>query len=131
MKRREFIATAAATALVAGSTQARAAGDQVTFHFYGADNCPPCLAFKRNHLANVQAQGATHGFAVEVNMTARIRDVPKVGTYGDRDPILRVAAEELRIVYPPIFFVSRGGEVVSVHAHDWAAALQAAVELTG
>lgn len=130
MKRREFIAAATATALVTGPVGAAGAGDHVTFYFYGADNCPPCLAFKRNHLANVQAQGATHGFTVEVNMTSKIRDVPKVGTYGDRDPILRVAAEDLRIVYPPIFFVSQGGEVVSVHAHDWAAALKAAVELS-
>lgn len=128
MKRREFIAAAAATALIGGPARA---ADQVTFHFYGADNCPPCVAFKRNYLAKVQEQGAVHGFAVEANMTARIRDVPKVGTYGERDPILRLATPQLDLVYPPIFFVSKGGQINSVHGHDWSAALREALRLTG
>lgn len=108
-----------------------AAAEPVTFHFYGAEDCPPCMAFKRDHLAHVQAEGQDRGFAVEDNVIRRTRDVPKEGVYGDRDAILRLAAPQLDYVYPPIFFVSKGGEIMSVHGHDWAAALKAAQEIAG
>ncbi|MGI9408610.1 MAG: hypothetical protein ACR2OV_00955 [Hyphomicrobiaceae bacterium] len=49
-----------------------------------------------------------------------------MGVYGKTDPILRAAAKHLTIVYPPIFFVSRNDEILSVHGHDWRAALEAA-----
>lgn len=127
MKRREFIA-AAASALFAGPARA---SDPITFHFYGAEDCPPCMAFKRNNLADVRALGKEHGFNVEDNVIARTRDVPNVGVYGDRDPILRLAAPQLALVYPPIFFVSQGGEISSVHGHDWSAALREAHRLAG
>lgn len=128
MKRREFIAAAVATALFAGPARA---SDPITFHFYGAEDCPPCMAFKRNNLADVQALGKQHGFNVEENVIPRTRDVPNVGVYGDRDPILRLAAPQLELVYPPIFFVSQGGEILSVHGHDWSAALREARRLAG
>lgn len=121
MKRREFLAAFIATVLLGVPAQA---SDQVTFHFYGAEDCPPCMAFKRDHLADVQALGETQGFIVKDNVIKRTRDVPKVGAYGDRDPILRLAAPQLELVYPPIFFVSSGGQIVSVHGHNWRAALQ-------
>lgn len=127
MKRREFIAAAAvATALFAGAAHA---SDPITFHFYGAEDCPPCMAFKRKNLADVQTLGKQHGFNVEENVITRTRDVPNVGVYGDRDPILRLAAPQLELVYPPIFFVSQGGEILSVHGHDWSAALREARRL--
>lgn len=122
MKKRIFLSTVLA-ALVSSYTGVMAADTGVTFHFYGALDCPPCMAFKRNHLDNVRAEGQAVGFVVEDNITDRTRDVPNAGIYGDRDPILRLAAKELDLVYPPIFFVSLNGEVISVHAHDWRVAL--------
>jgi thiol-disulfide isomerase/thioredoxin len=105
-----------------------AASDTVTFHFYGAEDCPPCMAFKRNNLADVQAQGASIGFVVEENVIPKTQDVPTEGVYGDRDAILRSAAPQLEVVYPPIFFVSAANKIVSVHGHDWASALVAAID---
>ncbi|WP_293577788.1 thioredoxin family protein [Phaeobacter sp.] len=128
MKRRELMLGAAATVLLAGTVRA---ADQVTFHFYGAEDCPPCMAFKRNHLADVQAEGRANGVIVEENVITRTRDVPKIGVYGDRDPILRLAAPQLERVYPPIFFVSQGGRIASVHGPDWSAALREARRLAG
>lgn len=129
MNRRHFLATtsAALAATILPSGTAFAAQDGVTFHFYGALDCPPCMAFKRNHLADVRTKGAEKGFAVEENIIPKTADVPTTGVYGARDPILRVAAQELTLAYPPIFFVSRNGQVTSVHAHDWQAALEAAI----
>ena len=115
-------------AVLAGSFAAAAQADGVTFHFYGAEDCPPCMAFKRNHLDDVRAQGEALGFLVEANVIARTRDVPKPGAFGDKDAMLRSAAPHLDVVYPPIFFVSERGEVVSAHQHDWGEAL-AAVQL--
>lgn len=125
MNKRTFLTMILAT-MTMGTSAAIAANPPVTFHFYGAQDCPPCMAFKRDHLANVQAQGQAMGFHVEDNVIARTRDVPKVGVYGDRDPILRVAAQQLELAYPPIFFVSRAGVVVSVHGPNWQDALEAA-----
>jgi hypothetical protein len=88
------------------------------------------MDFKDNHLAGVQAAGAAQGFVVEVNVIPKTRDVPKSGAYGDRDPVLRKAAQQLELVYPPIFFVSKGEEIVSVHGHDWGAAVASARKLT-
>ncbi|WP_299988880.1 hypothetical protein [uncultured Ruegeria sp.] len=128
MNRRMFC-TASLAALALGSAGKVNAGQDVKFHFYGAEDCPPCMAFKRNHLSDVKAKGQALGFAVEDNIIAKTRDVPNPGVYGDRDPILRLAAPQLELVYPPIFFVSQGGEIVSVHAHIWRAALESARQL--
>lgn len=130
MKRRMFCAAAMAALTVAAGGQANATG-AVTFHFYGAEDCPPCMAFKRDHLAEVRAEGNALGFAVEDNVIPRTRDVPTPGVYGERDPILRLAAPHLKFVYPPIFFVSQAGGIVSVHGHDWRAAMEAARQLAG
>lgn len=126
MRRREFVTGAVAIALGAGPTYA---SGHVTFHFYGAEDCPPCMAFKRNNLADVQADGERLGFAVEDNIIAKTRHVPEMGVYGDRDPILRLAAPQLEIVYPPIFFVSQDGQIKSVHGPDWHKALVEAKRL--
>ncbi len=53
-------------------------------------------------------------------------DVAKLGSYGDTDALLRIAGKQLDIVYPPIFFVSRNGQIVSVHRGDWKEALVSA-----
>lgn len=113
----------------AGSSQIAAgqpAASDITFHFYGAENCAPCMAFKRNHLPNVTAVAEEMGFAVAANVIARTRDVATVGSFGEADPILRKAAPQLRRVYPPIFFVTDGSDVLSVHDADWRAAFEAA-----
>lgn len=128
MNRRIFCTTSLA-ALALATTGRAATGDRITFHFYGALDCPPCMAFKRNHLADVQVEGQSLGFAVEENIIAKTRDVPNLGVYGDRDPILRLAAPQLEFVYPPIFFVSQGGQIKSVRGHDWRAALEDAKRL--
>lgn len=128
MKRRNFFASSFA-AMALATTAFASDADKVTFHFYGAEDCPPCMAFKRNHLEDVRAEGAELGFAVEDNVIAKTRDVPNPGVYGERDAILRLAAPQLEVVYPPIFFISKGGEIVSVHAHDWRTALQEARKL--
>ncbi|WP_291732014.1 hypothetical protein [Leisingera sp. F5] len=130
LKRRMFCAAALAALTVAAGGQAIAAG-AVTFHFYGAEDCPPCMAFKRDHLAGVKAEGGALGFEVEDNVIRRTRDVPTPGVYGERDPILRLAAPQLEFVYPPIFVVSQAGRIVSVHGHDWRAALDSARQLAG
>lgn len=94
------------------------------FHFYGALDCPPCMAFKRNHLADVQATGVEYGFTVAENLVARTAEVPQVGIYGAADPILREALEQGGLIaYPPVFFVSEDGKVRSVHGHDSRSAL--------
>ncbi|MGC3938960.1 hypothetical protein ACOTTU_14250 [Roseobacter sp. EG26] len=125
MNRRMFC-TASLAALAVGSSGQAGTNTNVTFHFYGAEDCPPCMAFKRNNLSDVEAVGRAYGFAIEDNIITRTRDVPNPGAYGDRDPILRLAVPQLELVYPPIFFVSQRGEIVSVHAHDWQAALESA-----
>ena len=130
MNRRVFCSTSLAALVLASGGQA-AANDPVTFHFYGALDCPPCMAFKRNHLATVRSEGESLGFLVEENIVAKTREVPNTGAYGDRDPILRRAVPQLQRVYPPIFFVSRSGEIVSVHGHDWQAALEDVRRLVG
>ena len=130
MNRRLFAtATLAALSLTWGAG-VRAA-EPITFHFYGAEDCPPCMAFKRDHLEDVKAEGSELGFAVEDNVITQTRDVAKTGVYGERDPILRLAVPQLEYVYPPIFFVSQGGAIASVHGHDWQAALEAARHLAG
>ena len=103
------------------------ANAETSFHFYGAENCPPCMAFKRNHLSEVQAKGQSEGFKVFENVTARTADVPVIGIFGDADPILRKAlATDNRIPYPPIFFVTRDDEVLSFHGTNWSDAMHSA-----
>ena len=134
-RRMAAVATISALAAVglapaqAGDSQIAAgkpAASDITFHFYGAENCPPCMAFKRNHLPNVTAVAEEMGFSVASNVIARTRDVATVGSFGEADPILREAAPQLRRVYPPIFFVTQGDDVLSVHGADWRAAFEAA-----
>lgn len=101
---------------------------ETVFHFYGALDCPPCMAFKRDHLADVQAAGEAEGFAVAENLIDRTTDVPDHGIYGATDPLLRAALTLADLTpYPPVFFVTVDGAVTSVHGHDWAAARAAAV----
>ncbi len=103
----------------------------VVFHFYGAEDCPPCMAFKRDGLPAVEAAAATAGFRIEVNIIERTRDVPSDGAYGQSDTLLRSIAGQLRAVYPPIFFVTKNGVLHSLHDHDWRAALASAAEAAG
>lgn len=103
-----------------------AAANVVTFHFYGAEDCPPCMAFKRDGLPIVQQSAANGGYAVRDNVIRRTREIQTIGVFGGADPVLRRAAERLDIVYPPIFFVTRGETILSVHGHDWRAAMQQA-----
>ena len=128
MLRSLLVATVFALVLVVGRP---AQAEGTLFHFYGAEDCPPCMAFKRDHLAGVVEAGKAHGFDVRVNVIQSTRDVPTAGSFGDTDALLRRAAEGLSFVYPPIFFVTRGDTVVSVHRGDWQAALERAVSEAG
>ena len=130
MDRRLFCGALLSTLAFGGAAQA-ASDNKVTFHFYGALDCPPCMAFKRNHLANVQAEGQALGFLVEENIIPKTRNVSNVGVYGERDAMLRLAAPQLDLVYPPIFFVSQGGKIQSVHGPNWQDALSEAQRLAG
>lgn len=96
---------------------------QITFHFYGAEDCPPCMAFKRKGLPVVEQSARASGYMIAANIISRTVNVPKPGAFGATDPILRLAAEQMSVVYPPIFFVTRGSEVDSIHGHDWRAAM--------
>ena len=103
------------------------AAAETEFHFYGAEDCPPCMAFKRNHLPTVQATGETSGFIVAENVISRTADVPEVGIYGEADSLLRdaLAVGDL-IPYPPIFFVTKDDRVLSVHGANWREAMDRA-----
>ncbi len=98
----------------------------VTFHFYGAQDCPPCMVFKNRHLEDVEAEGSKLGFNVSTNVIEFTADVPITGVYGKSDSILRLAAKQLQVVYPPIFFITYNDQVVSVHGHKSEEALEAA-----
>lgn len=126
MQRRAFIVAGLSVLL---SSPAFSNDSGVIFHFYGAEDCPPCMAFKHRHLEHVQAEGRNLGFTVEDNVINKTADLPKIGVYGSRDKMLRRAADQLAQTYPPIFFVSHNGEVVSVHGPKWQAALEAASTL--
>lgn len=102
----------------------------LTFHFYGALDCPPCMAFKRNHLQNVMKTGQIHGFNVAENIISKTKDVAKQGSYGDRDAILRRAAAELPVAYPPLFFISRKKEIISPAISDWRKTLKIITKLS-
>lgn len=95
----------------------------VKFHFYGAKDCPPCMAFKRDGLPVVRTAAAKLGFEIAVNVIERTRDVATPGSYGAADAILRRAGARLKMMYPPIFFVTRSDRIVEVHDADWRAAL--------
>ncbi|WP_299043255.1 hypothetical protein [uncultured Tateyamaria sp.] len=97
--------------------------DQIAFHFYGAQNCPPCIAFKRAGLPIVQAAGDASGFSVIENMIARTQDIGDVGIYGPADPLLRQAGGQLNRIYPPLFIVTRGDDILSAREGDWRSAL--------
>ena len=103
-----------------------------SFHFYGAEDCPPCMAFKRNHLQTVQRRGAEEGFAVVENTIPHTKDVPNIGSYGAADSLFREAlAFGDLVAYPSVFFVTDDERIISVHSADWAAALSAAVRQGG
>lgn len=97
--------------------------DQITFHFYGARNCPPCIAFKRDGLPIVQTSGDASGFAVTENLIERTQDIGEVGIFGPADPLLREAAKQLSRVYPPLFIVTRGSDILSAQEGDWRSAM--------
>ncbi|MEM8796072.1 MAG: hypothetical protein AAGE61_10935 [Pseudomonadota bacterium] len=110
---------------------AETASPSVTFHFYGAEDCPPCMAFKRNHLSDVRAEGEAEGFAVAENIIEKTREIATIGIFGNADVLLRRVGPQLLRVYPPIFFVTDGEEIVSVDRHDWRAALASAKAAAG
>lgn len=110
---------------VAGPAMAE---NSVVFHFYGAKDCPPCMAFKRSGLPEVETAAQEAGFTVAVNVIDKTRDVPNLGSFGDTDPILREAAEQMDVVYPPIFFVTRNSAIISIHDDDWEEALATALQ---
>lgn len=113
-------------ALMVGIAQVSAGNNRaaaVTFHFYGAEDCAPCMAFKRDSLKVVKASAARAGYAVAVNVIPHTRDVPKKGAFGDADGALRAAEPLIEYVYPPIFFISKNGSPVSAHGRDWEAAM--------
>lgn len=125
----KFLFAALVVGFFLSTPQARAAG--VAFHFYGAYDCPPCMAFKNRHLDGVEAAAKTHGFSVQVNVINTTRDVPKPGSFGDADGVLRAAKPELGRIYPPIFIVTRGDQIVMAKRSDWRAALETAVRQSG
>lgn len=95
-----------------------------TFHFYGAEDCPPCMAFKRDHLNDVIRLGAAEGFAVAENVTARTSEVATPGIFGAADAMLRDGLEASGgIAYPPLFVTSDDGATAFSHGADWATAL--------
>ncbi|MEM7710680.1 MAG: hypothetical protein AAF264_08020 [Pseudomonadota bacterium] len=96
------------------------------FHYYGAENCPPCRAFEREYLAGVRAIGAADGFAVHEHRIPDLRQMPRPGVYGPADPLLRAALAMGGRPFPPVFFMTVDGAVISVHGADWAATLLAA-----
>lgn len=102
---------------------------KVKFYFYGAEDCPPCMAFKRDGLPIVQQSAAEAGYEVSDNVIRRTANIGEVGIFGEADPILRRAALQMNRLYPPVFFVTRGDQIVSLHGHDWRAAMRQA-ELT-
>lgn len=120
----------AITMLVALSAGQAVAKDQtVAFHFYGAKDCPPCMAFKRDGLPVVEAAAAKLGFKVSANVIDRTADVATPGSFGPADELLRQAAPQLEWVYPPIFLVTKNGTVVSAHRADWQKALTNAKQM--
>lgn len=127
MLRSALVAAALTVAVPSAAAAADAAKDApVAFHFYGADDCAPCVAFKRDGLPVVQASASKTGYAVAANMIRRTRDVSNPGAYGDGDPLLRRAGDKLEWLYPPIFIVTRGDEILSAKRGDWRAAMKEA-----
>lgn len=102
------------------------ASDAITFHFYGADNCPPCQAFKRDGLPVVNASAQAEGYSVATSMIARTEDIGTIGIYGDTDTLLRRAGTQLPRVYPPIFIVTDGDAILAAYEGDWRAAMATA-----
>lgn len=124
-KRYSYFALLCCLVFSSGSVFAK----DVQFHFYGAFDCPPCMAFKRDGLPVVQASAQENGFRVAVNIIDKTADVPTKGVYGKADTLLRVAGKQLKYVYPPIFFLTVDGEVHSVHGAKWREAHANAVKL--
>ena len=124
LTRYRLIAPLALFVVVAVSAHRGSAQEpSVTFHFYGAKDCPPCMAFKRDGLPVVRTAAAKLRFEIAVNVIEHTRDVATPGSYGPADAILRRAGARLKMMYPPIFFVTRSDRIVEVHDADWRAAL--------
>jgi len=105
--------------------------NEVGFHFYGANDCPPCMKFKKNYLQKVMLEGKEYGFSVSENIIDETSDVDSVGVYGVNDALLRKAGEQLPFVYPPIFFVTdKKNNVVSAYLGDWESALEDSINLS-
>lgn len=119
-KRLSVLGIAALSLIVAPDP---ACAGNVTFHFYGAHDCPPCMAFKRDGLPLVRYSASENGYNISENLIARTIDVPRHGSFGENDAQLREAASALDQVYPPIFFVTRDELLVSVYGDDWRAAM--------
>ena len=119
-----FILAMLASSALSGNVMA--AKSNITFHFYGAQDCGPCLDFKRTHLEKVRKQGAELGFAVKDNMVRYTTDVARNGAYGDSDALLRKATQKRGHAYPPIFFVTKGNEVIATYEGNWKKALSLA-----
>lgn len=105
--------------LVSAFFQTQASDSKIGFHFYGANDCPPCMAFKRNYLSLVKASAQEHGYSLKVNIIGKIQDVSEKGSYGSADPLLRKAEPSLSFVYPPIFIVTVNGDVVMAKTGNW------------
>ncbi|MEO0946040.1 MAG: hypothetical protein AAFY06_14610 [Pseudomonadota bacterium] len=97
----------------------------VAFHFFGAQNCPPCIAFKRANLPMVQASGDQNGFDVFEHLIERTEDIGQIGIYGVADPLLRQASPMLQRIYPPIFMVTQGPDILAAREGDWRSILDA------
>ncbi|WP_343565294.1 hypothetical protein [Kiloniella sp. b19] len=101
----------------------------MAFHYYGAIDCPPCVAFKKEGLPVVSRAGLKNGFEVRVHQLAKTVDVFRVGSFGSADPLLREAALELDSLYPPVFVITLDGALYSSHGFEWEEALEAARSL--
>eukprot|EP00494_Astrolonche_serrata_P001778 UN01784 len=84
--------------IVSAFFQTQAGDSRIGFHFYGANDCPPCMAFKRNYLSVVKASAQEHGYSVKVNTIGKIQHVAQKGSYGSADALLRKAEPKLSFV---------------------------------
>jgi hypothetical protein len=107
------------------------AAAEAVLHLFGSDDCPPCLAFRRDHLDAVRALGRDAGFEVETHVIGTLRDMDVPGMFGAADPLLRAATRRGAPLYPPVFVVSEDGRVLSAHGGDWGAAVLSARDAGG
>ena len=117
--------------VVSAFFQTHASDSRIGFHFYGANDCPPCMAFKRNYLSVVKASAREHGYSVKVNIIGKIQHVAQKGSYGKADPLLRKAESSLSFVYPPIFIVTVNDDVVIAKNGSWRQVMERAEQESG